>query len=586
MAVASLAACAQSDPPKVPLFDNLGRHHYAITTATPFAQRYFDQGLRLYYGFNHAESIRAFEEAIRQDPDCAMCYWGIALAHGPNINAPMDREAALAAHDAIQKATARAPKAAENERALIRALAARYTANPPEDRSALDAAYAREMREVVRRYPEDLEAATLLAEAVMDQSPWNYWTADGKPRPDTPELLAQLERVMTANPDHPGANHFYIHAVEAVQPERALAAAERLAALMPGAGHIVHMPGHIYVRVGRYLDAIGANEHAIHADETYIRDHRPGSGMYTTGYYPHNYDFLAFAASMIGRSRQSIDAAEKLPAIAPAEMLRAPGMTFLQHHRTRHLQMKVRFSRWDDVLATPAPDEDLPHAVAMWNYARGRALAARGETVQAKAALERLRAAAADPTLAGQRLEFNTSGAILAIATEVLAGHIAASTQDVEAAVERLRAGAKLEDALTYGEPPDWSVPVRQELGMVLLKARPAEAEQAFREDLKRFPENGWSLRGLELALRAQNRTAEADTVKRQFDKVWDTADVTAPDSTSASQTRPPIIDMHLHADLPPHGVAAPDRFIAAPFIPSPHLMERSHDLACRVAVS
>jgi hypothetical protein len=236
MAVASLAAHAQSDPPKVPLFDDLGRHHYAITTATPLAQRYFDQGLRLYY------------------------------------------------------------------------------------------------------------------------------------------------------PDHPGANHFYIHAVEAVQPERALAAAERLAALMPGAGHIVHMPGHIYVRVGRYLDAIQANEHAIHADEIYIRDHRPGSGMYTAGYYPHNYDFLAFAASMIGRSRQSIDAAEKLPAIAPAEMLRAPGMTFLQHHRTRHLQMKVRFSRWHDILATPAPDEDLPHAVAMWNYARGRALAARGDTAQAKVA--------------------------------------------------------------------------------------------------------------------------------------------------------------------------------------------------------
>jgi tetratricopeptide (TPR) repeat protein len=233
-------------------------------------------------------------------------------------------------------------------------------------------------------------------------------------------------------------------------------------------------------------------------------------------------------------------------------------MTFLQHHRTRHLQMKVRFSRWDDILATTAPAADLPHAVAIWNYARGRALAARGDTAQANVALERLRAAAANPTLAEQRLEFNTSGAILAIATEVLAGHIAASTQDVEAAVEHLRAGAKLEDALTYGEPPDWSVPVRQELGMVLLKAaRPAEAEQAFREDLKRFPENGWSLRGLELALRAQNRTAEADTVKRQFDKVWATADVTAPDSTSASQTRPPIFDMQLHADLPPHEVAA-----------------------------
>jgi hypothetical protein len=225
VAGASLAAHAQSDPPRVPLLDNLGSHRHAITTATPLAQRYFDQGLRLYYGFNHAESTRAFEEATRQDPDCAMCYWGIALAHGPNINAPMEREAALAAYAAIQEAMARAANATENERALIRALAARYSADPPEDRSALDAAYARAMRDVVRRYPTDLEAATLLAEALMDQSPWNYWTADGKPRPDTPELLAQLERVMAANPDHPGANHFYIHALEAVQPERALAAA-------------------------------------------------------------------------------------------------------------------------------------------------------------------------------------------------------------------------------------------------------------------------------------------------------------------------------------------------------------------------
>jgi tetratricopeptide (TPR) repeat protein len=465
-----------------------------------------------------------------------MCYWGIALAHGPNINAPMERAAALAAYDAIQKAIAREANAKGNERALIRALAARYAADPPEDRAALDAAYARQMRDMVRRYPTDLEAATLFAEAVMDQSPWNYWTADGKPRPDTPELLAQLERVMAANPDHPGANHFYIHAVEAVQPERALAAAERLAALMPGAGHIVHMPGHIYVRVGRYLDAIEANEHAIHADETYIRDHRPGSGLYTAGYYPHNYDFLAFAASMIGRSRQSIGAAEQLPAIAPAEMLRAPGMTFLQHHRTRHLQMKVRFSRWEDILAAPAPAGDLPHAAAMWHYARGRALAARGDEPQARAALQRLRTAAADPTLAQQRLEFNTSGAILAIATEVLSGHLAAATKDFDGAVERLRAAAKLEDALTYGEPPDWSVPVRQELGMVLLRAgRPAEAEQAFREDLKRFPRNGWSLRGLELALRAQNRIAAAEAVKKEFDEVWATADVEPPDSTPVS---------------------------------------------------
>ena len=526
----TLVARAQAPSPKVPLFDNLGSHRYAIRTRVPLAQRYFDQGLRLYYGFNHAESIRSFEEATRQDPDCATCYWGIALARGPNINAPMEREAALAAYEAIQKAIAREANASPRERALIRALAARYAADPPRDRSALDAAYARGLRRVVRSHPDDLEVATLYAEALMDLSPWNYWTADGKPRSDTPEILAQLERVMSANPDHPGANHFYIHAVEAVQPERAVAAAERLATLMPGAGHIVHMPGHIYVRVGRYQDAIKANEHAVHADETYIRDHRPGAGIYTLGYYPHNYDFMAFAASMIGRSAQAIGAADKMTTIVPKKMLREPGMAFLQHHMTRHLQMKVRFSRWDDILALPAPPDDLPHAHAMWQYARGRALAARGKVPEAQAALEQVRATTKDPKMPPMRLEFNTSGAILEIASDVLAGHIAAAQHDHSTAATHLREAARQEDALTYGEPPEWSVPVRQELGMVLLRAgRAEEAERAFREDLERFPENGWSLRGLELALREQGRTAEADKVKAQFDKAWTTADVEAP---------------------------------------------------------
>jgi tetratricopeptide (TPR) repeat protein len=526
---AALTVRAQSPAATVPFLDNLGSHTYAITTGVPLAQRYFDQGLRLYYGFNHAEAIRAFQEATRQDPACAMCYWGIALASGPNINAPMDRQAGLIAYDAVRQAVAREATAGPTERALIQALVARYAADPPDDRSGLDAAYARALGEVVRRYPADLEAATLYAEALMDQSPWNYWTAEGTPRPDTPEILGQLERVMAANPNHPGANHFYIHALEAVQPERALAAAERLARLMPGAGHIVHMPGHIYVRVGRYQDAIAANEHAVHTDETYIRDHRPAPGIYTASYYPHNYDFLAFAASMIGRSRQAIAAAEKITTIVPQASLREPGMAFVQHHQTRHLQMKVRFSRWDDVLAAPPPAEDLPHARAMWQYARGRALAARGSVSEAEAALEQVRATAGDVKVAPVRLEFNASGAVLAVASEVLAGHLASAKGDLTAAVAHLREAARLEDVLTYGEPPEWSVPVRQELGRLLLStARAGEAEQAFREDLKRFPENGWSLKGLELALRAQGRTAEADATKVRFDKSWAGADVEA----------------------------------------------------------
>lgn len=523
---------AQADRPAVPLYDNLGDHHYAISTGVPAAQRYFDQGLRLYYAFNHAEAIRAFGEAARLDPECAICYWGTALANGPNINLPMDSAAGVAAYQALQQAQAVAQHASPEEQALIDALARRYAPTPPSDRAALDSAYSRAMQRVVERYPDNPEARTLYAESLMDLSPWRYWNRDGSPRPQTRELLAQLEQVIGAHPHHPGANHFYIHAVEAVQPERAVGAAERLANLMPGAGHLVHMPGHIYVRVGRYLEAIQANEHAVHADETYIRDQSPAFGVYVAGYYPHNYDFLAFAASMIGRSAQAIGAAEKMASLAPQEMLREPGLTFLQHHQTRHLQLKVRFGRWDEILEVPAPPEDLPHARGMWHYARGRALAARGDVRGADGELTRLRAIAQDPEVAPLRLEFNTAGALLGLATEVLAGHLAAAKGDSRGAIDHLREAVRLEDELVYGEPPEWTVPVRQELGTILLAAgAAAEAEQAFREDLDRFPDNGWSLHGLARALRAQNRGSEADAVAERLRSVWASADVELPRS-------------------------------------------------------
>ncbi|MDH4292323.1 MAG: hypothetical protein OEV56_06930, partial [Dehalococcoidia bacterium] len=318
------------------------------------------------------------------------------------------------------------------------------------------------------------------------------------PKPNTTTLLSQLEQILSAAPDHPGANHFYIHAVEAIQPERAVRAAERLAGLMPGAGHLVHMPGHIYIRVGRYEDAIKANEHAVHADEVYIRDQSPAVGIYVMGYYPHNYDFLAFAASMIGREQQAIAVADKLAAMVPEDLLHEPEMAFLQHHRTRNLQMRVRFNRWDELLSAEAPEETLPLARAIWLYAHGRALAARGHLKAADATLAQLRTIVRDPHVMTLRLEFNRAGAVLGIATEVLAGHIAAAKGDLSSAINYLREAARREDALVYGEPPEWTVPVREELGLLLLKAgRPGEAEQVFREDLKRFPENLWSQQGL-----------------------------------------------------------------------------------------
>lgn len=511
----------------VPLYDNLGTHTYAITTQSPQAQQYFNQGLRLYYAFNHAEAIRAFEAAAELDEQCAMCWWGVAAAYGPNINLPMDSASGVAAYAAIREAQARISHASPSERALIEAMAVRYVPVPPADRAALDSAYMRAMADVVDAFPNDAEAATLYAEAIMDLSPWNYWERDGAARPQTGDMLAALESVLARAPMHPGANHFYIHAVEAVDPERAVTAAERLAGLMPGAGHLVHMPGHIYVRVGRYRDAIAANEHAVHADETYIRDQNPAFGVYVAGYYPHNYDFLTFAASMIGRREQAIESADRMPELQPEELLGAPGMTFMQHHRTRRLQMRVRFGAWQEILAEPAPPAELKHARAMWHYAHGRAAAATGDIATAEADHAAVRAAATDPALVNERLEFNVAGDVLAIAADVLAGHIAAARKDYDGAVAHLRRAADAESALTYGEPPDWSIPVRQELGVVLLAAgRPSEAQRAFEADLEYFPENGWSLHGLARALRAQGRSAEADEVEARFTRVWEGAPI------------------------------------------------------------
>jgi len=511
----------------VPLYDNLGTHSYVITTQSPQAQRYFDQGLRLYYAFNHAEAIRAFHAAAELDEQCAMCWWGVAVSYGPNINLPMDSASGAAAYAALREAQARIDHASPSERALIEALAVRYAPVPPANRAALDSAYVRAMADVVSAYQNDAEVATLYAESIMDLSPWNYWERDGTARPQTNDLLAAIESVLARAPLHPGANHFYIHAVEAVDPQRAVAAAERLAGLMPGAGHLVHMPGHIYVRVGRYRDAIAANEHAVHVDETYIRDQNPAFGVYVAGYYPHNYDFLTFAASMIGRREQAIASADRMQELQPQELLGAPGMTFMQHHRTRRLQMRVRFGAWQEILAEPAPPAELKHARAMWHYAHGRAAAATGDSATAAADEAAVRAAAADPALVDERLEFNTAGDILTVAADVLAGHIAAARKDYDVAVTALSRAAEAERELTYGEPPDWSVPVHYDLGVVLLEAgRPGEAQRAFEADLAFFPDNGWSLHGLARALRAQGRSAEADEVQARFARIWEGAPI------------------------------------------------------------
>lgn len=515
VAGAVAAESAAADP--VPLYDDLGDHHHPITTSEPKTQQYFDQGLRLVYAFNHAEAIRAFEAGARLDPDCAMCYWGIALAYGPNINAPMDRESGIKAFAAVQKAGTLADRASAREQAYIRALTKRYAADPPDDRAALDAAYATAMGEVAGRYPDDTDAATLHAEALMDLSPWDYWTKDGRPHPRTGKILGALEGVIARNPNHPGACHYYIHAVEAAQPERAVPCAERLAKLMPGAGHLVHMPAHIYLRVGRYADAIESNLHAVHADEQYIADQQP-QGLYPLAYYPHNYHFLAFAAAMAGRSKQAIGAARAAAGKVPPEV--AAEVPELQGMLVYPQLTLVRFGRWKQVLAEPLPSPDLPIAAGLAHYARGVAFAAQRQWDEAQASLEEVQAAA-------QGVPEGIGRTVLEIADHSLAGEIAGRRGDAQAAVDHFTRAMRLEDSLQYMEPPFWYYPVRHSLGAALLQAgRGAEAEARYREDLKRFPENGWALYGLASSLRAQGKTKEAARVEGRFRKAWSGADV------------------------------------------------------------
>jgi len=511
----------------VPLYDNLGSFHYDISSSVEQAQRYFDQGMRLYYAFNHAEAIRAFKAAQTADPDCAICWWGEALAYGPNINLPMDEPSAQAAYQAMQSALNLESAASEKERAMIAALASRYSEDAPVERSELDQAYADAMESLLGQYAQDLDIAVLFAEARLTLRPWDYWNAAKEPQPGIGAALVQLERVIKADETHPGACHFYIHAVEAVYPERAIPCAERLAALMPGAGHLVHMPGHIYIRVGRYLEAVQANEHAVHADESYIQDQHPGMGMYTAGYYPHNYDFMAFAAMMIGRRDLAVDSAEQVTALLPEELFGSPGMDFLQHWLARPQLMRVRFGLWQTISEQEAPEAGYSHSLALWNYAQGRAALGLGDQSKAADHLEHLRELSQDPNLKSLRMEFNLSSQLLAIAERVLSAWVSEAEGDYEAAVAAMRAAVEFEDELFYGEPPEWSVPTRQELGAVLLRAsNPSAAEAVFRADLEKFPENGWSLYGLSLALQAQTKQDEAEAVYAQWQRVWATSDV------------------------------------------------------------
>ena len=513
-----LAAASLTAQTQVRLYTDLGTYHKAIGTKVPDAQKYFDQGLRLVYGFNHAEAIRSFTRATELDPTCAMCWWGIAYAYGPHVNAGMDSASGVKAYEAARKALSLSKTAPAWQRAYIEAVAARYAAVPPANRASLDSAYSHGMRDVAKKYPNDLDATALSAESMMDLRPWNYWTPEGKPYAGTEEIVRQLESVIARNPEHPGACHYYIHAVEAVNPQLAVPCAERLARLMPGEGHMVHMPAHIYIRVGRYKDAAASNVHAIHMDEMFIEGQKQPT-VYSLAYYPHNIHFLAFASSMAGRSAQAIDAARTLKSKVNLDVAKNVGM--LQEMVPYYVLTLTTFGRWDDVLAEPLPPAGMRFPMALANYARGVAYAAKGDFANARVALDTVMAidAATPPD--------DEHKAPVSIAVHALLGEIAMRSGKPEAAIPHFQEALKIEDKGLYFEPPKWYYPIRESLGAALLKAgRNAEAEAVYRDDLKRFPENGWSLYGLAAALRAQGKTAEAAEVEKRFARAWSEADV------------------------------------------------------------
>ena len=507
-----------------PLFENLGTLHHPITTVSPKAQQYFDQGLRLVFAFNHEEAVNSFQEAARLDPKAAMPYWGIALALGPNINLPMNRESEKRAYDAVHKARAVAKNATPEEQGYIEALTTRYSIEPDAKRETLDAAYADAMGQVWAGHRKDADAGTLYAEAMMDLQPWDYWTAEGKPKGRATDIVATLERTMQINPDHPGACHYYIHAVEASsKPERALPCAKRLPDLAPGAGHLVHMPGHVYLRLGMYKEAVERNVHATSVDHDYLA-HRKLSGFYPMAYYPHNVHFLWSALSMEGRSQEAIEAARDLQALVPWNA--AKQEPALEEFTPTLVFTLVRFGKWSDVLALPKPPAELAYTTAIWHYARGIASAATKRFDEAQQ--EQQAVAAMIDSIPKDRIMGGTKVVELVnIAKLVLAGELAARRGQFEPAIETLTAAAQIEDTLRYYEPPLWHVPVRHSLGAVLLQAgRPADAERVYRTDLIQHPHNGWALFGLKQSLQTQQKIQDLNSIDEAFQQAWARADV------------------------------------------------------------
>lgn len=525
-----------------PLFKGMGEYHRTITTSDPGAQRYFNQGMVLGFGFNHAEAIRSFRAAQKLDPDCAMCFWGEALVTGPNINVTSKGKAIMspaeqtAAWAALEKAKAVAANKPEVERDLIDALGKRYSPTPVDDRDPFDRAWAEALSALTRKYPNDDDIAAIFGEAWMNTMPWNYWSDAATPRPEIVPVIAALEATIARSPKHPLALHLYIHAMEAsATPEKAEAASDTLLTISPGSGHLVHMPAHIYYRIGRYKDSVDANALAAKVDEDYIKQCN-AQGFYPAMYYPHNIHHLWSSASMMGQSKVAIDAARKLADNVSLEQIdQFPTVEFF---KTVPLQSLVQFGKWAEIMAEPQPRADLGFSNAIWRYARGMALANTGNVAGARAEHAQLVGLKANPKVMVLDGNDYPASALLQIADDLLKGEIALAAGDNQAAIANFEAAVAGQDLLPYTEPPFWYYPTRQTLGAALLKDRKErEAQAVFEKDLQQYPHNGWSTYGLMLALEAQGKTDEAAMHRAHFAPIWQFADI---ELKSSRVTGPP----------------------------------------------
>ena len=524
--------CAPSfDPDKMnannaPIFKGLGNLKYAITTKSAKAQQYFNQGLTLIYAFNHGEAGRSFKAAINADPACAMAYWGLGMVLGPNYNAALNPVSLDDINDAMDKAILYSENASPKEKALIKALSRRFPRKPVEDMTPFNAAYAAAMKEAYHAFPNDPEIGALYADALMNEHPWNLFLKDGTPQPWTAEILKVLERQLKKFPDHAGTNHSYLHAVEAsAEAGKGLPSAHKLESLLPAAGHLVHMPAHIYIRTGHYHRGVMTTEKAESADSNYVIQCK-AQGAYPLLYYPHNIHFLAACAFFEGNSAKAIKAAWRVSDKADRRYLHE-NIT-VQHYYSIPYYVMVHLGKWDDILALPKPGSSLKYPLAVWHYARGMAFVAKGDLKQAAVQLAAIKPITEDEELKTKLIwDMNSASDVAQIGLTILGAEIAAKQGKFDQSVALLREAVAIETKFAYQEPPDWFFSVRHSLGHVLVKAgRFAEAEQVYKEDLRTYPENGWALMGLYNSLAGQQKIAEAHSVKKRFDVAWQYADI------------------------------------------------------------